>query len=173
MMTKSTAALVRGKRAAVAAFSLVENVLACAIVALGLAGTYTLNSQTMGVLRMAKEESFASQVLQQRIENLRIANWQRISSPTWLRDNLLNVAADGSDSLRGLTETVLITPLSSTTGNTFSRGGGTVIAAAGNASLTSQDSLLIKWTVTWNGMPAGKIHTRETLAVLGRGGIAK
>src|SRR3954471_23022029 len=119
MMNQSTAALARGRRAAIAAFSLVENVLACAIVALGLAGTYTLNSQSMGVLRMAKEESFASQVLQQRIENLRIANWQRVSDPTWIRDHLLNVSADGSDSLRSLSETVTITALGSTTGNTF------------------------------------------------------
>jgi hypothetical protein len=173
MMTKSTAALAGGRRGAIAAFSLVENVLACAIVALGLAGTYTLNSQTMGVLRMAKEEAFASQVLQQRVEHLRIANWQRISSPTWIRDRLLNASADGSDSLRGLTETAIITPLGATTGNTFSRGGGAVVAASGNTSLLSQDSLLIKWTVTWNGMPAGRVHTRETLVVLGRGGIAK
>src|SRR3954464_9074812 len=126
MMTKTTAALARGQRAAIAAFSLVENILACAIVALGLAGTYTLNSQSMGVLRMANEEACASQVLQQRIENLRIANWQRISSPTWLRDSLLNVSADGGDTLRGLTETVSITPVGATTGNLFSRGGGTI-----------------------------------------------
>src|SRR3954471_4339653 len=111
MMNQSTAALARGRRAAIAAFSLVENVLACAIVALGLAGTYTLNSQSMGVLRMAKEESFASQVLQQRIEHLRIANWQRISSPIWIRDHILNASADGGNSLRGLTETVTLTPL--------------------------------------------------------------
>jgi hypothetical protein len=173
MMTKSTAALPRGRRAAIAAFSLVENVLACAIVALGLAGTYTLNSQTMGVLRMAKEESFASQVLQQRIEHLRIANWQRISSPTWIRDRLLNVSADGGDSLRGLSETVTISPLAGTPVNTFSRGGGTAIAAYSNTNLQTQDSLIVKWQVTWNGMPRGRIHTRETLVVLGRGGIAK
>jgi hypothetical protein len=173
MMTKSTAALARGRRAGIAAFSLVENILACAIVALGLAGTYTLNSQTMGVLRMAKEEAFASQVLQQRIEHLRIANWQRISSPTWIRDSLLNVSADGSSSLRGLSETVTLTPLGSSTGNTFSRTGSTAVAGSANTSLLTQDSLLIKWSVTWNGIPGGKVHTRETLAVLGRGGIAK
>ena len=44
MMTKSTAARARGRRTALAAFSLVENVLACAIVALGIDATQSFTA---------------------------------------------------------------------------------------------------------------------------------
>jgi len=149
--------------------------LACGLIALGLAATYTLNSQSMSTLRMANEESCASQILQQRVEQLRIANWQRISSPTWVRDNILNSVADGSASMNGLTETVTIVPYNSASPlvNTFTRTGTTVQAAATNASLIDENSLTIKWSITWKGLPSGKVHKRETLAVLGKGGIAK
>src|SRR4051812_40295537 len=79
------------KQAKSGGFSLIENLIACTVIAIGLVATYTLNTQSMATLRLANEESCASQVLQQRVEQLRIANWQRISSPTWVRDNILNV----------------------------------------------------------------------------------
>ena len=155
-------------------FTLIENVFACALIALGLACTYTVNSQTMGVLRMAKDEAFASQVLQQRIEHLRIANWQRITSPTWIRDNILNVSADGGSSLAGVVETVTVVPYdNSSAGNTFTRTNGAASSSGGNASLLRQDAVTVKWKITWKGIPSGKVHDRETLAVLGKGGIAK
>src|SRR5258708_5138598 len=126
----------RSSRRSVAAFSLVENLLACSIVALGLAGTFTVNGQTMPVFRMAKDEACASQVLQQRVENLRIANWQRISDPTWIRDHLLNVSADGSGTLNGLTETITVSPYNGAgAANTFTRTASGAVAGSNNASL--------------------------------------
>lgn len=165
----------RRSKAAAAGFTLLENVVACAVIAIGLAGTYLVNGQCMGVLRMAKDEASASQVLQQRIENLRIANWQRISSPTWIRDNILNAPADGAATLANLTEKVTITPYKGTltTTNTFTRTGTTATAGAGNASLVTENSVAVTWDVTWTGVPQGKVHTRELIAVLGKGGIAK
>jgi hypothetical protein len=162
-------------RATVRAFTLLENVVACAVIAVGLAGTYMVNGQCMGVMRMAKDEAAASQVLQQRIEDLRIGNWQRISSPTWIRDSVLNVAADGAATLKNLNETITVTPYNGTitTSNTFTRTGSTPAAGSGNVSLVTENALFIKWSVTWNGVPKGKTHQREIVTVLGKGGIAK
>jgi Tfp pilus assembly protein PilV len=162
-------------KAASAGFTLLENVIACTVIAIGLAGTYLVNGQCMSVLRMAKDEAAASQVLQQRVENLRIANWQRISSPTWIRDNILNAPADGGASLASLSENVSVTPYNGTltTTNTFTRTGSTAAAGSGNASLVTESAVTVTWDVTWIGIPKGKIHTREIVAVLGKGGIAK
>src|SRR3954470_23282477 len=110
MLRASATTRLPKRLASCAGFSLVENMLACMVIAIGLAGTYTLNSQTMSTLRMAKDEASASQVLQQRVEQMRIANWQRISSPTWLATGVLNAPADGSAGLTALNETVTITP---------------------------------------------------------------
>jgi hypothetical protein len=162
------------KRASLGGFTLVENVMACALVAVGMAGTYLVNGQSMSILRMAKDEASASQVLQQRVEHLRIANWQRITNPTWIRDYILNASADGSAALASLNETITISPYTGTSsGNTFTRVGGTASAGASNVSMMAQDALVVKWKVTWRGVPSGKVHHREMLTVLGKGGIAK
>jgi Tfp pilus assembly protein PilV len=162
-------------KSAIGGFTLLENVIACSIIAIGMAATYSLNGQSMGVLRMAKDQSSASQVLQQRVEHLRIANWQKVSNPTWIRDSILNTGADGTSSLTNLTETVTVAAYggTSTATNTFSRGPSGPSAAAGNVSLLNENAVLIKWVATWNGIPKGKVHTRELVTVLGKGGVAK
>ena len=173
MLKKSESHGGKLKRVSTAAFTLLENIVACGVIAVGLAGTYTINNQCMSVLRMAKDEATASQILQQRIEHLRIANWQRISSPTWIGTNILNAPVDGATYLPKLVETVTITPYpGGGATNTFSRSGSTVTTGL-NSSLQAQNSLAIRWTVTWNGIPNGKPHLREVVTVLGKGGIAK
>jgi Tfp pilus assembly protein PilV len=169
MLRKSTP-----RRSSLAGFTLVENIMACAIIAVGMAGTYTLNGQAMSILRMGRDQACASQVLQQRIEHLRIANWQRITNRTWIRDAILDAPADGSSELSGLTETVTVSPFAGVGGaNTFTRAGSTASAGNNNVSLIANDGVIVKWRVTWKGAPASRIHTRETLAVLAKGGVAK
>ena len=155
-------------------FTLIENMMALTLIAFGMAAIYTLSGR-LSVLRSSKDEASAGQVLQQRIEQLRISNWQRVTNATWIRDNLLNVNADGAASLNALTETVTVTPYGSanTSTNTFTLSGGTATAASSNSSLLAENAVKINWRVTWVGIPAGKVHTRETLAVLGKGGVAK
>src|SRR3954453_7410934 len=94
-------------------FTLLDSVLACGILALALGAVFTVSSHALQTLRLSKDETVASQVLQQRLEQLRIANWQRVSDPTWIRDNILNVEADGAFGLGSLKETVTITPYNS------------------------------------------------------------
>jgi prepilin-type N-terminal cleavage/methylation domain-containing protein len=186
MLKKSESHRGRLQRASTAAFTLLESMVACAVIAIGLAGTYSINGQCMDVLRMAKDEASASQVIQQRIESLRIANWQRISDNVWIRDHLLNASADGSAALPGLVETVTIMPypITTTDKNTFTRNGTTASATCTRSGTTTtastatpdfigQNSLVITWTVTWTGVPRNKQHKREVVTVLGKGGIAK
>ncbi len=156
-------------------FSLLENVFACAVICLFLAGTFTANSESMSILRMGRDEAGASQVLQQRIEQLRIANWQAITGSTWIRDNILNKDADGSANLQGVIEGISITPYNglTTATNQFSRTLGTATANGGNSSLIAESAIKVTWTVTWSGLPKGRIHTRQNVAILGLGGVAK
>src|SRR5205823_907449 len=140
-----------------------------------LGAMFTLNSNCMGMLRMSRDTANASQVLQQRVEQLRIANWQRISDPAWLRDYVLNTDADGSWDLNSLTETITFAPFnsSSTAVNRFTRSGGVATAANTNVSLLGEESLKVTCTVTWNGVPNSRQHTRQAVAILGKGGVAK
>lgn len=156
-------------------FSLLENIFACAVICLFLAGTFTANSESMSVLRMGRDEAGASQVLQQRIEQLRIANWQAITHPSWIRDNILNKDADGSVNLQGVVESVSITPYNglTTAPNQFTRTSGAAAANGMNLSLLAESAIKVTWSVTWSGLPKGRIHTRQNVAILGLGGVAK
>jgi type II secretory pathway pseudopilin PulG len=156
-------------------FTLIENMFACGVVSMFLGGVFALNSNSMITLRMGRDEAAASQVLQQRVEQMRIANWQRITDPTWLRDNVLNQGADGAQNLRSLNETVTIAPYNSATvaTNTFTSANGTASAGSSNTSLIAEGGILVTWTESWTGLPNNRIHTRQATAILGKGGVAK
>jgi len=156
-------------------FTLVENMISIAVIAYALAAIYTLNSQCITILRMAKDEAGASQVLQQRVEQLRIANWSEVTDPTWMRDNILNASACGSSTLNNCTETVTVKPYNSanTSINTFSFSPSGATAATANSSLVAATMVEAIWTVSWNGIPNGRNITRQTIVVLGYDGVAK
>jgi len=69
------------------AFTLVEALVAVAVVAIGLTSLFVLNTRCLRFLRRSKEAVIAGQVLQERIEQLRIINrWNstNIISTNWL-----------------------------------------------------------------------------------------
>ena len=108
-------------------FTLTETVVAAAISALFLSSLFTMNLSSMETIRSAKESTVASQVLQQRMESMRIANWHQITDAAWVRDNLLNIEAAGGDQLKNLVETATLVPYGSTSiGNTQLRRSGGV-----------------------------------------------
>ncbi len=68
------------RRSACEAFSLVEVMVAAGILAIGLGAIVTLNSQVVNTLRRGTTASFASQLIQERMEQFRRASWTEITS---------------------------------------------------------------------------------------------
>jgi hypothetical protein len=100
-------------------FAWVECTIATAISALFLGSLFLLNSSAMDTIQMARESACASQVLQQRIESMRIANWHQVTDANWLSTNLLNTDAPGANQLENVSETLKLVPYGSgTVGNT-------------------------------------------------------
>src|ERR1700674_4184502 len=95
------------------ASTLIESVIAAAICALFLGSLFAMNTSTMQTIKMARETACASQVLQQRVEAMRIANWHQVTDADWLQANLLNADAPGSSGLKNLSETLTLTPYGS------------------------------------------------------------
>jgi hypothetical protein len=129
----------------------------------------------MDTIRSAKESIAASQVLQQRMESLRIANWHEVTDPTWLRDNLLNTAVAGSTPLKDLVETLtLVAYGSGTVGKTqLTRSGTTVTIVAQNTNLLLENAVKVIWTVDYHGAPNNRAISRQIVAILAKGGVAK
>jgi len=162
----------RGQRG----FSLIETTIAAGVSALFLALLFSANSASMQTLKMGRETACASQILQQRVESLRIANWHQITNADWLKANLLNADAAGSELLKGETETLTLIPYgSSSEGNTQltrSYGASTTIVNR-NADLLAESAIKIIWTVNYTGAPNERARTRQTVALVAKGGVAK
>ena len=155
--------------------TLIEAMIAATLSALFLGSLFTMNSSSMATIKMARDTACASQVLQQRIEGLRIANWHQITDAAWLRDNLLNADASGASQLKNCSETLMLIPYgSSTSGNTkLTRQASHATIVNENNALLAENALKVVWTVTYVGVPNDRTITRQTVAIIAKGGVAK
>ena len=163
---------------------MLESTIAGAIMMLFLTSLLALNSNMMRLLGAAAKTANASADLQQRTEQIRLANWQQISNPAWVSTNLLGTMTDASVNLAGLTETITVKPYdapsstapSASPGSfTVTRtGAGTVtISPAGFSStaLLSQEMLEVDLNVTWPGWSRNQSRALTTL--VSQWGISK
>jgi type II secretory pathway pseudopilin PulG len=157
------------------AFALVECTIATAISALFLGSLFLMNSSTMDTIQMARQSACASQVLQQRIESMRIANWHQVTDASWLLTNLMSADAPGANQLKDMSETLTIVPYSSSTvGNTqLTRTHGTVSILSTNTALLGENAIKIIWTVNYTASPNDRTISRQVVAILAKGGVAK
>src|SRR5947209_1744671 len=156
-------------------FALIECTIATAISALFLGSLFLMNSSAMDTIQMARQSACASQVLQQRIESMRIANWHQVTDTSWLTANLLNADAPGSNQLKNVSETVTLVPYgSNTVGNTqITRTNGGVSVVSSNSALLGENAVKIIWTVNYTGVPNDRTISRQVVAILAKGGVAK
>jgi len=157
------------------AFALIECTIATAISAMFLGSLFLMNSSAMDTIRMARESACASQVLQQRIEGMRIANWHQGTDANWLLANLLNADAPGVSELKNMSETLMLVPYgSATVGNTqLNRANGAANIVANNSALLGENAVKIIWTVNYTAVPNDRIISRQIVVILAKGGVAK
>lgn len=155
--------------------SLIEVCIAMAISALFLGCLFTMNSAAMQTVRMGREMACASQVLQQRVETLRIANWHQITDADWIKDNILNSDAAGGESLKDAIETLTLIPYgSSTPGNTqLTRSAGSCVIVNRNTALLTENAMKVLLQVSFSGVPDNRPVIRQTVAIVAKGGVAK
>jgi len=167
--------MVRSTRHSVSGSTLIEAMMAAGIAAIFLGSLFAINTSSMGTLKMAREAAAASQVLQQRVESMRIANWHQITDAAWIRDNLLNASAPGSTELKSITETLTIAPYGSanTAVTRLTRSGTTATVNLNNTSLLTENAIKVTWQIYYTGAPNDKSTTRQTVAILAKGGVAK
>jgi type II secretory pathway pseudopilin PulG len=155
--------------------TLIESMIAAAICALFLGSLFALNMSTMATIKMARETACASQVLQQRVEAMRIANWHQITDADWINANLLNTDAAGSNTLKNISETLTLTPYgsSSVSATQLTRANGSSQIITRNASLLTESAVKVVWTIDFTGSPNDRSASRQTVAILAKGGVAK
>ena len=167
--------MLRHSRAEQTGFALVECTIATAVSALFLGSLFLMNSSAMDTIQMARQAACASQVLQQRIESMRIANWHQVTDASWLLTNLLNTDAPGANQLANMSETLtLVAYGSNTVGNTqLTRTSGSATIVASNSALLGENAVKIIWTVNYTAQPNNRTISRQIVAILAKGGVAK
>jgi type II secretory pathway pseudopilin PulG len=157
--------------------TLIESTIASAIAALFLSSVFAINLSSMQTVKRAREAAAASQVLQQRIESLRIANWHQVTDANYLKNDPKQLGADapGSETLKGISEQLTLIPYGSgTVGNTqISRSNGVATIINNNQALLAENAIKVIWTLTYTGNPNEHTMTRQVVAILAKGGVAK
>lgn len=155
--------------------SLIEATIAACTSAIFLGSLFSMNLTAMKTIRTAREASSASQVLQQRVESMRIANWQQVTNVNWLTSNqLLGSSAAGSEGLNVMKETLRLEPYGSGGGNTqIERSGSTTTIVSRNDALLTESAMKVIWTVDYSGGINSRPTTRQTVAILAKGGVAR
>ena len=163
--------------------------MSAAILILFLTSLFALNSTVMRMLRAAGETAAASQELQTRVEQLRLANWTLATKPSWVQQNLLPTAVQAGPSyplihkidtlndLPGLSEQIVCTgqvgsPPPTYTVSRDADGNVTATDDGVAASLAAQEGVLVRVTLTWQSW-GGRTRSRELQTVLSRWGISK
>ena len=167
--------MILSKRINFSGLTLIECTVATTISVMFLSSLFVMNSASMQSLRLARETACASQVLQQRIESMRIANWHQITDANWIRNNLLNTLAAGTDQLKEVTETLTLIPYGSSATETTQliRTGGNARVVTANTTLLKENAMKIIWVVDYTGIPNNHPKSRQTVAILAKGGMAK
>ena len=167
--------MILSPQVSIRATTLIEVTIAACISALFLGSLFTMNMTAMKTIRTSREAGCASQILQQRVESMRIANWHQITDADWVSSNLLGSEADGREGLNQMTETLMLVPYGSeTVGNTqIVRTGGTTTIVNRSNALLAESAIKVIWTVAYSGGMNSQSTTRQTVAILAKGGVAK
>jgi hypothetical protein len=150
-------------------FALAESMVAMALVSLMLSGLFAMNGRLLALLKQGKESTYASQIIQERVDGLRIGLWDEVTDATRLANTVLSGPTVTATNLPGVTETITIEPLAGTNNPiTCVRSPSGTVTKSGNA-LTSERTIKATVTVRWKSQ--NRIRERAAVTVLANGGI--
>ena len=150
-------------------FALVEAVVSMALIGVLLGCAFTTDAQVLRILKRGKESSHATQVIQERVEQLRTSLWEEVTDPAKLA-NIPVPATATAVNLPEVTETITVEPLV----NPLNLSATCVRTPAGavtysGAVLTNEKSVKVTMSIRWPSQ--GGIRTRGMVTIMTNGGI--
>jgi prepilin-type N-terminal cleavage/methylation domain-containing protein len=132
-------------------FTLIEVVVGMAIVGIVFVALYSGMTMGFSAVRLARENTGATQVLTERFETLRLYNWDQINSNGFIPANF-------------------VVPLDASVTNSSQNYTGVVtISTAGVAEAYSNDLRLVTVTLTW--MTGSRLASRSRQGYVARYGL--
>lgn len=160
---------VTGLRRTAAGFALVESIVSMALIGVLLGCAFTTDAQVLRILKRGKESSHATQMIQERVEQLRTSLWDEITDPAKLA-NIPIPATATSVNLPEVTETITVEPLV----NPLNVSATCVRTPAGGVTysgtvLTNEKSVKVTMSIQWPSQRG--IRTRGMVTIMTNGGI--
>ena len=159
-------------------FSILEANFAVALTLISLAGCFAANANFLALLKSAEEAAAASQSIQERVEQMRIANWSQITDVNYLQSNLLSSPTASERTLPGCTETLTVSayPSQSAGGpasTKITRTDTQLVVESADATLKNNAMVKVDWVVTWNPRSDQTPRSRSGTVLVAKGGIVK
>ena len=159
-------------------FSILEANVAVALTLVSLAGCFAANANFMALLKSAEQAAAASQSIQERVEQMRIANWVQITDANYLKSNLVSSATASERALPACAETLTVSPYpppvsGATASIKITRTDGNVVVQSTDDTLKDTAMVRVDWLVTWKPRSDQTARSRSGTVLVAKGGIVK
>ena len=159
-------------------FSILEANVAVALTLISLAGCFAANANFLAVLKSAEQAAAASQSIQERVEQMRIANWIQITDVNYLQTNLVSSPTASERTLPACSETLTVSayppPASGASSSTrITRTDTQLVVESADATLKDNAMVKVNWVVTWNPRSNQTARSRSGTVLVAKGGIVK
>lgn len=164
------------RNASQAGFTLAESLVALGVAMVGMAGVMLLNSAHLRFVKSARQSNAATLALQERVEQMRLANWRKMTSSAYLKDTLLAATPKSVAPLDQLSERITITAYPDPTvcqKLVVERlpNANPVILVSGDG-LATQRLAKVELEVNWSGSDK-RSRTRATNTIISNGGVSR
>lgn len=155
--------------------TLVESLIAVAVVGIGFAAFISFNSHQLRTVRSTHEVISSNLSLQERIEQMRIATWRQLTDPQYVKTTYFAAGPLSAAPINNLSEQLKITAYPDETACTpliAKRDGdsGTVVLLGSGDGLYSQRTAKVLLQVSWTSL-GGRQRVRQSVAIVSNGGV--
>lgn len=159
-----------------AGFTLAETIFTAAIALAGIGAALALNTAHLRLVKSSRDSNAATLSLQERVEQMRLANWRKMTDATYLQDVLLKTQPASAAPLEGVSERVTISaypdPLVAQRLIVERDASGQRRTISAGSGLLGQRLAQVELRVVWNGND-GRQRVRATTTVISNGGISR
>ena len=154
-----------------------ESLCALAISMVSLCSVMVANSHTLKMVKSTRDSSAATLSLQERVEQLRIANWQQITGAEYLQNSYFASVPRSIAPLEGsYTETITVSaypdPTSASPLVVAKTNRKAAVVLSNGAGLAEQRLARIDVDISWKGKE-GRQRLRQMSTIVNNGGISR
>lgn len=149
-------------------FALVEAIVGMTLVIMMLGGVFAMNAHLLRILKDGKESAHATQLLQERVEQLRTTLWDQVTTPAKLKTVMEGTPAT-SVNLPGAIERITVEPTDDATLKVQCDRSATGTVTESGVQISHFQTVKVTMTIKWNSRRG--VRERGMITLMTNGGI--